>query len=876
MSLSLGAVAKKVLKNGLTVLVSPDRTTPKVSMEIHYHVGSKDEKTGEKGMAHLIEHMIFKGTELLSESDINVITHQLSGYTNAFTSHDMTGYIYDFPTQHWQEGFRLLSDCMRNARFDDQMLSSELKAVIQELKLYKDRYAGQLIDELISAIFIDHPYHYPIIGFKQDLWSLKRQTLVDFYKKHYVPNNAVLIVAGDVDTQDVFAQAEKWFESIPADPHYKREEFYHGKDLVSKTVTLYRDVQQPIVIMTAIFPGAKAKKQYVFDVLNWILGHGDNSRLRRKLVDELELVTELDTFCYDLEDATPFFIYFEPKEIDDVQKIMNIIHEEIAKLVKDGFTQKELVRATKQVKTSVLNTLESNRKRASLIGEAFFYTGDENFIAKYLTDGGGVEDIEKEIKEVLSFYASPSMIHWGQVVPLPEAGKKQWVLLQEISDAEDTRILAGRTRTTAIEQAKSAKDFIVRAPQTFHFHRPEKMTLSNGVHVFAHSNTALPKIDIVVTFKARPEYDSEELPGLYAFVCDMLTEGTKNYPGTSITDIFEEYGMNFSIEPGVLKLGMLSEDLAKGLELVHELLTNAVFEKQAIEKIRDKMLTDLNFFWDEPHSFAGQLVVETIYRNHPYSKNLYGTEGGIKGITQKDLKKFYTDFFSPDGARIALVGDLHDYNSKEVLEKTIGKWQGAKVADLVYPAVSAITPEEILHPINRDQVVLTFARPSLKRTDPEYDKLALFEQIFAGGSMNSYLFRLREQSGLFYTISGSMAAHADEQPGICCVQTIVSLDRLDEAEKAIKKTIDESVDLLTEQELEDAKQVIINAQVDNFSSNRRMASAFLFVDKYKHSETYFDTRADVINKITLQEVKETARKFLKSNTMMTLKIGRVK
>ena len=134
----MNKVRKKILKNGLTVLVLPSSNIPKVSVQLWYNVGSKDEQSGQKGIAHLIEHMIFKGTKKLSESDINLIVNKLSGYCNAFTSYDYTGYLFDFPSEHWHESLPMLADCMKNCTMKEDFLNSELKAVIQELKMYKD------------------------------------------------------------------------------------------------------------------------------------------------------------------------------------------------------------------------------------------------------------------------------------------------------------------------------------------------------------------------------------------------------------------------------------------------------------------------------------------------------------------------------------------------------------------------------------------------------------------------------------------------------------------------------------------------------------------------------------------------------------------
>jgi zinc protease len=873
MALISGIIAKKILLNGLTILVNPIASIPKVSMELWYHVGSRDEKSGEKGLAHLIEHMIFKGTEKLSESDINMITHKLSGNTNAFTMHDATGYIYQFPTQHWKEGVNLLADCMSNARFDEQMLSSELKAVIQELKMYRDNYVSTVIDGLFEAMYQDHPYHYPIIGFKQDLWNLDRDTLFNFYKKHYIPNNAVLTIAGDVTPEEVFEYVEKMMGDIPSNLSYKKEEFYHSHDLVSKQVAIARDVQHPIVILAADLPGAKAKNHYIYDVLSWVLGAGRTSRLSRKLVDELQLVTSFETFFYDLQDATPFFIYFEPKDIHDVEKITEIIHEEIRNIIKNGLTQKELTRALKKMKISHYGMLESQGKRVHEISQAFLQTGDENFVFNYFENAPS--NVEQSMKEILAGYFLPSMMHSGKVLPLTKEDKQQWVFLQERSDAEDAKILDGRTRTTEIESPKRANEISAQPPKEFEFCRPEKTTLKNGIKLFVHNNKMVPKIDILVSLKAKSYYDPADKEGLYALVCDMLLEGTKNYPGTKLSEKLEEYGMEISAQPGMLTLSLLSEDLEKGLEFLHELLTQMVVDDSALTKVKEQAVTDLKFYWDNPKDFSDQLVRNAIYKDHPYSKHPYGTIESVKKITKTDIESFYKTHFIPQGARISIVGDLQEYNVAGMLENSLGDWKGSEIQDIVFPEVTPETNKHISYPINRDQVVVVFAKDSINRFDSDYDKLLLFEQIFSGGSMSSRLFQLRERSGLFYTITGSLTSYADEQQGMFIVKTIVSLNRLEEAKKAILETMQTVIDTLTEQELEEAKNSVINAQVNNFSANRRIGYCFLAIDRFNFSEDYFDTRAQAIHAITLDEVKNAARRVIDCEKLVTFEIGRV-
>jgi len=869
-------VQKKILKNGMTVLVRPMHHIPKVSVQVWYNVGSKDEKSGEKGIAHLIEHMIFKGTDTLSESDINTITHMLSGGANAFTSYDYTGYLFNMPTHHWKSVLPILADCMSNVSFKDDQLNSEMKAVIQELKMYRDSYHSALIEEMMTAIFPDHPYHHPIVGYKQDLWSVHGKDLRSFYKKHYLPNNATLVVVGDVEVDDVFALAEEFFGKIPANLDYKKEALYFNREIGSKTVTIYRDVQQPLIAYAFVVPGIKNRSEHVLEISSLILGEGRSSRLQRRLLDELQLVTSIDTAYYDLFDHALFFIMYEPKELSDCDAIDAVIKEEIADIAGQGPTEEEVARALKKAQMKLYSVMEDSEKQAYSIGKYFLATGDENYVYNYLNESP--EIIAKNVQALFADCLRSTLMNKGLLLPLPESEKPYWLALQKESDEEDKRILFERVRNTPVEDPRAALSTLVKEPGLFNFPKPETLMLDNGLKVFYYNNENTPKINVMLEFKAKSWYDPEDKQGLYNFVTSMLNEGTENYTATEFAQELESRGMSLSASPGYVAMSMTSDDFEKGLELLEEVVTRAKFDKKEIEKVRAQLLADIKNFWDEPKSFAGQVLRETIYKGHPYSKDALGKEDVISNIKRTDLVDFYKRFISPDGAKIAIVGDLKKKNVKEALAKTLGAWQGQKVAATVFTELKRTVSCEVDYPMNRDQVVLCYAGLSIDRKSPDYDKYLLFDQIFghgALGSMSSRLFELRERTGLFYTINGTLLANADEQPGMMLVKTIVSLDRLKEAEKAIKNTIDTVADSLTEQELKEAKLAVLNSLMYNFESNGAIARAFLFLDKYNLPVTFFDKRAQDLAGITLDEVKVAAKKMLHSDSLLTLRIGRV-
>ena len=875
-STSENKVFKKILNNGLTILVRPTHAIPKVSIQLWYNVGSKDEKSNEKGIAHLIEHMIFKGTKKLSESDINMITQKLSGICNAFTSYDYTGYLFDFPSHHWHEALPIMADCMRNCTFKQELLNSEMKAVIQELKMYRDNYGSSLTEHMISTIFNDHPYHYPIIGFKQDLWSLKHNDLMAFYNKYYHPNNATLVVVGDVQPENVYKAALAEFGAIPANNTYKKEIFHHSMDLVATTTTLYRDVTTPQVTLAFLVPGARKRQDYQLNVLSWILGSGKNSRLQKKIVEELQLATQLESFVYDLFDYGLFFIYFQPKDIQHIDTIIGLINDEIALILKEGLTHQEIIRATKQVETSYLDLLEDNQKQAYTIGQAFLATGDENYLFTYLDHP--LETLAPQLMHLLTTYFKPCLMHQGKLLPLSQEDKNLWLTFQEQSDAEDNKILSQIARQAVVEDGSHVHTIRIQEASPFDFPKPKSFTLPNGVTIFYCHNPNIPKIDLLLDFKAKSYYDPENLQGLSLFMSSMLDEGTKKYTALELADAIESQGMTFEAQSGSISMSMLSSDFKQALTLLNEILTDSIFPEENIEKVRYQMQTELSNYWDNPSKFIGYLARKELYKSHPYSKLALGTTESLAKIISIGITGCLSHLYNSSANNHCLSRRFQDFDIQKIMTEILGNWKGPELTKINFPTLQQPTACDINHFANRDQIVLAFAGLSVNRYNQDFDKLLLFDQIFTGGvlgSMSSRLFELREQSGLFYTIGGSLLSHSDEQPGIVFIKTIVSADRLQEAEKQIAATIDCAADTISDDEYQQAQNALSNSLVDNFETNRRIAATFLFLNRFKLPANYFDTRAQQLAKISKEEIQKAVRTVLNSKNMVKIRVGRV-
>lgn len=865
------------LDNGLTVLVCPKKDAATVAVQMWYNVGSKHEKDGQRGIAHLIEHMIFKGTSMLSESDINAVVTKLSGYCNACTSYDYTGYLFDIPVANWDKVLPVMADCMQNCSFKQEHLNSEMKAVIAELKMNRDNYTRSLWFEMITTIFESHPYHFPVIGYKQDLWSVDRNILEQFYKKYYTPDNAVMVVVGDVQADDVYQKIIQNFACIPAGNGWNNEQFYVNEDVKTKKICLYRNVTQPICSISYVIPGFTSKNSFELAVLSAALTKGKSSRLYQLLVEDLKLVTYIHAYTIDLFEHSLYWIDFTPESEQDIDLIYQHIQKEIDKIAEYGLTQQEVMKAQKKVQLSWQRMLENSSNTAYEIGKTFLATKDPNFVLQYGKNVSTVQLIEY-IKNLTATYCTHVHAHQGIVVPIETKYQKILSDLQEKSDQEDIAFLGLKSRQSALEKPCYAQSVTLNQERSFVPVDFKTVEFDNGLQVTYLNNADVDFITITMNFKVDGQYDPQHLQGLTHLVSSLLLEGTKNYPGHLFSDELDKYGISCTVYCGSIHLVCLPQDIEKALSLLREMVTQVDFKEQSLEKIKQQIYADLKKYWDTPTSFYIKIARDVVYKSHPYNRIALGTLEGIHEITLQDCQKFYQTMMTPQQAECVVVGNLNGINLEKLVADFFQDWQGQSVEDLIYPNLVAVEKKEVTCFANRDQVLLAFVGLSIDRMHEDYDKILLFDQIFSGSvisSMSSRLFKLRQESGLFYTATGSLLAGADKQPGMILIKTLVSVDKVDEAQKAFTHLIDTAIDTIEQEELEQAKRAIFHSFSLLFETNQKKAATLSFLRKYNLSADYFEKRIERLKTITVEQVQQAVKKILSSDKMAVIKIGRI-
>lgn len=864
---------KYLLDNGLTLLVRRVHGVSQVAVDVWYNVGSKDEHESERGFAHLLEHMTFKGTHMLSETDIPVITQKLGAACNAATSYDWTHYYYLVPVDNWHQVLPLLADCMRNCTLKDDMLNSELKAVIQELRMNNDQYTRMLSLELMRLAFQGHPYQYPTIGYQQDLYNASSRTLKKFYDQYYAPNNATVVIAGDIDPDEAYAQVQHCFGAIAAGHQKEMHEYTLQEQCVARSATIYRPVNRAVVGMAFTIPGLKKSNQWATDLLMCALGNGRHSRLYKKIVTELQLATSINAGNWELFDTDICMITYEPCQQESIATINTLIHEELQKIATEGPTQEELERGIKQVESAYQTFLESVAGQAYALGYQYTALRDERCLElQFPTD---LDTLKADIQQLLYDYYSTTRTHTVTLLPLPEIDTQRWQDAQLEYDDKDATILTAHMRESAVEEPRAAHVFNAQIRDAIRCIKPLQYTLPNGLRILYYHNPTISKITVRLGLPGiKVEHEPHEQRGVYQLLATMVTEGTQNHPGQSWSYELEKRAIGFTIANNALYMHMLKSELVPGLRLLHELVTQAELSDASFKKASLLAMNQYKRFVDSSQEQVNMLANQLIYKNHPWGVSHLLTPELLNTLTPEAVRESYTKISTPHNATVIVVGDLSDYDIPTVIEEIFGTWSGDTIEPIVYPPATPITKAEYIISINRDQTALLWAGLSVNRFDHDYVPLALFNTILSNG-ISGKLFQLREQTGAFYAISGAGVVGATQQPGMAYVRTLVSNKRLEEVKVMIEQVIATVADTVKQDELEAAQRALLYDMHAAYDTQRDTVNTFTLLDTYDLPHDFFVTRAQEIKAVTLEDVRRAVKRVFDLEHMIFIKAGRV-
>ena len=362
-------VRRTVLDNGLVVLTKEVHTSPIVTAMIWYRVGSRNEELGQTGKSHFLEHMLFKGTERFKKGQIDLITLKNGGGNNAFTSHDFTAYYFNFASDRWDVALEIESDRIINCAFDPEEFEAEKKVVIEELKTGLDSPWGLLLQEQEAAAFKVHPYRNPIVGWLQDVERATVEEQQAYYRRYYHPNNAILVLAGDFETDEVLTKVERAFGSVPAGapppPMLLKEPPQRGE---RRLIVRWRS-KVPRLAIAYHAPQIAHVDSYALQVLGVVLSEGKASRFYQRLVEREQSVTFVSAEYGESKDPTLFHIRAEARGDHSIEEIETSIYDELGRIAGGQLNEHELDRAKHQIEAHFILSRERTLDQAILLGQ---------------------------------------------------------------------------------------------------------------------------------------------------------------------------------------------------------------------------------------------------------------------------------------------------------------------------------------------------------------------------------------------------------------------------------------------------------------------------------------------------------------------------
>ncbi|MCB0413908.1 MAG: insulinase family protein [Bdellovibrionales bacterium] len=409
-------VEKYKLDNGLTVLLQEDHSSPIVSFHQWFRVGSKDEKPGRTGLAHFFEHLMFKGTDKYPGSKLDYIIQANGGDNNAFTSNDYTGYYENMPSGKLELVLDIESDRMRNLLFKQEEINSEREVVKEERRMRTENSVyGELREVLFSTLFKVHPYKWPVVGYMKDLNAASMDDIKDFYRVHYAPNNAVIVIAGDFDPSKAKSWIQKYYGNIKPQPLPERKYSSEPEQKGQRNVTIHRNVQSTTLAVAFKASQAGDSDTYAFDLLSNILGEGTSSRLYKRLVYRDQLATSVSAYAYTPQNPGFFSVTVTSKPGASDGNITQAVFAELYKIRAYKVSEEELQKAKNQIMKSYVDGLKTISGKAYALASNEVLFGDYRNLFKDLDEYAQVTP--ERIQQVAKKYLTPEKRSVVRVIP---------------------------------------------------------------------------------------------------------------------------------------------------------------------------------------------------------------------------------------------------------------------------------------------------------------------------------------------------------------------------------------------------------------------------------------------------------------------------
>jgi zinc protease len=872
------AYEKTTLPNGLELILIEDHRLPIVAVNVWYHVGPANEAPGLTGFAHLFEHMMFAGSRHLPRGLADRLLEGAGATdSNGSTDYDRTNYYDTVPSNQLELALWVHADRMGYLLdvLDQAALSNQQDVVRNERRQSVENRPYGIVEEAMNhALFPkNHPYYASVIGSHADIQNAKLGDVRDFFARYYGPNNASIVIAGDIDKAKARALVAKYFGSFKRSAPVAKPNVATPPITRERRLTVTDRVELPRVYMAWLTPPAYQPGDAELAITSQILAGGKAGRLYKSLVYERQIAQDTAAAQNSNALTSTFVIDVTARPGIDAAALEAAIDAELKSLRERGPSDEEVERARNTIETAMLSSIEKlgGAGLANQINQYNQYTGDPGFLPKDIARLRRVTaaDVQRVARAYLQTNARVLV---AGVPGKPELGPD--VPAQPLKPGAKLIAAAGINR----DETWRRKPPKAGPAPAFSLPEGESFRLPNGLRVIHFHNPALPLVAAELVLRSGSDANPDKQPGLAGFTAQMLQEGTATRSAPRIADEIAQLGAFLgsasSTDSSTVSLLSLRSTFAQALDVLADVVQHPAFPTAEVERQRAARLGALAQQRDDPALVAAVTGAGALYgASHPYGYGQLGTEPAIRGVTRDDLYQFWRHHYRPGNAALIVSGDITLDELRSLAAARFGGWPRAEAAPAM-PGDAAGTRARLVmvDKPGAPQTALRVTQLATNRKTPDYPALQVMNAALGGLFSSRINLNLREDKGYSYGVFSSFRYNRTPGPFIIAggVRTDVTGASISEIFKEVKGV---RAAPLPPAELLGARDSQVYSLPDQFETNSTIVASLAETYVFDLPQDYWRLLPDQFRRVSAQQVQAVANKYLAPERMKVIAVG---
>jgi zinc protease len=850
-----------VLKNGLTLLVHEDHKAPIVAVNLWYHVGSKNERPGRTGFAHLFEHLMFNGSEHFNNDYFQALEPLGATDLNGTTNEDRTNYFQNVPTSAldvvlWMESDRMghLLGAIDQAKLDEQ------RGVVQnEKRQGENQPYGKVDITMVENTYpAGHPYSWSVIGSMADLDAAKLDDVKEWFRTYYGPNNAVIVLAGDIDPATARRKVEQYFGDIPPGPPIAKQDVWIAKRTGSHRQQMQDRVPQARIYKQWNIPQYSAAGADYLDLVTDVLAQGKTSRLYKRLVYDDQSATDVAAWVYLREIGSQLVIRATVKPGGDLAAVERAIDEELARFIRTGPTPSELRRVKTQYGASFIRGIER-------IGG---FGGKSDVLAMNEVFAGNADHYQVRQRRVAAATAADlrsTAARW--------LSDGEYVLEVRPYPPDLVASAAGVDRSKVPDAG---------APPVARFPALARATLPNGLKIVLAERHSIPQVNMTLLVDAGYAADQFATPGTSSLALDMLDEGTTRLTALQISDTLLQLGAQLGtgsqLDVSSVFLSAIKETLDPALDIFADVILNPSFPAADFQRLQRQRLARIQREKVQPVQMALRVFPQLLYgTNHAYGNPLTGsgTEQSVSRMTREDLARFHRTWFKPNHATLVIVGDVTLAELEPKLARAFSRWQAGEVPQKNIGTV-ADQPRPLIYLLDRpgaEQSTIFAGNLAAPKANPREYAIEAMTSLLGGQFTSRINMNLREAKHWSYGAFTLIWDARGQRPFIAYapVQTDKTKESMIEVDRELRGILGPRP--VTADELAKAQANLTLTLPGNWETMDAVKGSLEQMVTFGLPDDYFETYAQRVRALTIPDAAAAAQETIRPDRLVWVVVG---